>query len=48
MQDNEIDIEKSVDNYAIQTINNVENKSKILLTTVGQIADMSNIRYSNR
>lgn len=48
MQENEIDIEKKVDNYAIQTINDVENKSKILLTTVGQIADMSNIRYSNR
>ena len=46
MQENEnsIEIERKIDNFAVQTINDVEKKSKILLTTVGQITDVSNLR----
>lgn len=46
MQENEnsIELERKIDNFAIQTINNVEEKSKMLFTTVGQITDVSNLR----
>ena len=41
---NNIEIEKKIDNFAIQTIDDVEKKSKILFITVGQITDASNLR----
>lgn len=42
--ENSIEIERKIDNFAVQTINDVEKKSKILLTAVGQITDVSNLR----
>ena len=42
--ENSIEIERKIDNFSVQTINDVEKKSKILLTTVGQITDVSNLR----
>ena len=49
MQENvsNIEIERKIENFALQTIDDVEKKSKILFITVGQITDASNLRERN-
>ena len=41
-------MEKKVENFAVKTINNVEAKSKLLSTTITQLAKVSNMRKWNR
>lgn len=41
-------MEKKVENFAVKTINNVESKSKLLSTTITQLAKVSNTRKWNR
>lgn len=41
-------MEKKVENFAVKTINNVEAKSKLLSTTITQLAKVSNTRKWDR
>lgn len=41
-------MEKKVENFAVKTINKVEAKSKLLSTTITQLAKVSNMRKWNR
>ena len=40
-------MEKKVENFAVKTINKVETKSKLLSTTITQLAIVSNMRKWN-
>ena len=48
MQNNDVkfdlEMEKRVESFAVETIKDVENKSKMLITTVGEITDVSHMR----
>ena len=41
-------MEKKVENFAVKAINKVEAKSKLLSTTITQLAKVSNMRKWNR
>lgn len=48
MQNNDIkfdlEMEKKVENFAVETIKDIENKSKMLITAVCEIADIPRMR----